>query len=538
MVPPLETGLESQRALIDWLSTPAAHGSDDGPVGRVETHASVVFLAGRHAWKLKRAVRYDYLDYTTAARRRHYLLEELRLNRRTAPAVYRTVRTVRQTTDGRFHIDGNAGRAIDYLLEMTRFDPATQFDRLAERGALDLALMPPLADAMAQLHQAADPRRDHGGAEAMRGVILGNRDGLATYGAGALDGDACERLAEASLAQLARCGARLDARRAQGLVRHCHGDLHLRNACLVDGETTIFDCIEFDDAFSCIDTWYDAAFLMMDLLQRGLDTHANVVLNRYVERTGDIGGLGLLPLFLSVRAAVRAKICATAASLQTTAAEAIRLRDDARSYLDLALDVIAPHTPRLVAIGGVSGSGKSTLARRLAPAAGPAPGAVLLRSDIERKRLFGVAPETPLGPEGYTAEASRRVYATLLDRARAVLDAGHGVIVDAVWPDSNQRDAIASVARDAGVRFTGLWLDAPLGTVSTRLAGGSGDASDATPDVAAAQAQRIAPPAAWTTIDASGEAEAVERAARTIRAVARLTGGRRRRVATRAESGR
>lgn len=514
-------GPESQRALIAWLSSPAAHGLDASEaVERVETHASVVFLAGSRAWKLKRAVRYDYFDYATPARRRHYLIEELRLNRRTAPAIYRAVRAVRRTPDGGFSMgdgDGDGdGRAVDYLLEMRRFDPATQFDRLAERGALDPALMPPLADAMARLHEAAEPRRDHGGAGAMRRVIEGNRDGLATYGAGALDGEACAQLAESSLALLDRLGARLDARRGAGFVRHCHGDLHLRNICLFDGETTIFDCIEFDDAFSCIDTWYDAAFLVMDLLDRGLGQHANVVLNRYLERTGDTGGLAPLSLFLSVRAAVRAKICATAATLQTDAANAGSLQDDARSYLDLALSVMEPGAPRVVAIGGISGSGKTTLARRLAPAVGRAPGAVVLRSDVERKRLFDIPPERPLGPDGYTADVNQRVYATLLDRARAVVDAGHAVIVDAVWPDPETRGKIEAVAHEAGVPFTGLWLDAPFKTLANRLAGRRGDASDATADVAAGQAQRITPPASWIRLDASVDTEAVAEAARDV----------------------
>ncbi len=512
-----ETGPASQRALIAWLSSPAADGlGAAGTVERVETHASVVFLAGSRAWKLKRAVRYDYLDYSTAARRRHYLLEELRLNRRTAPSIYRAVHAVRRNADGRFRIGGHGGPAVDYLLEMRRFDASTQFDRMADRGALDPGLMPPLADAMAGLHEVAQPRRDQGGAEAMCRVIEGNRDGLATYGASALDGAACARLAEGSLALLERLAARVDARRAGGFVRHCHGDLHLRNVCLVDGETTIFDCIEFDDAFSCIDTWYDAAFLMMDLLDRNLGGHANVVLNRYLERTGDIDGLALLPLFLSVRAAVRAKICVTAATLQTDAANAEALRDDARSYVDLALAAMEPGVPRVVAIGGISGSGKTTLARRLAPPAGPAPGAVVLRSDVERKRRFGVAPETPLGPEGYTAEANRRVYEALVERARAVVDAGHAVIVDAVWPDPYWRGAMEEAAREAGAPFTGLWLDAPFQTLPDRLAGRRGDASDATADVAAQQMRRVTPPESWTRLDAARGVEAVAGAAHGV----------------------
>ena len=516
---------DHQRALIAWLSSPAAHGLDAGEsVERVETHASVVFLAGRHAWKLKRAVRYDYLDYSTTARRRHYLLEELRLNRRTAPAIYRAVRAVRRTAEGGFAVEHGQermerdarGRAVDYVLEMRRFDPATQFDRMAERGALDSALMRSLADAMADLHAAAEPRPSQGGAMALRQIIEGNHEGLSLYGGGVLDAGACDHVEAASLALLTRHAARLDERRAAGFVRHCHGDLHLRNVCLIDGAATIFDCIEFDDAFSCIDVWYDAAFLVMDLLYRGLHEHANAVANRYVVRTGDVAGLAFLPLFLPMRATVRAKICATASSLQSNAADAAQLQDEARSYLDLALALIEPRPRRVVAIGGVSGTGKTTLARHLAPAVGPAPGAVILRSDVERKRLFGVAPETPLGPEGYTAEATRRVYAALLDSARAVIDAGHGVIVDAVWPGDEQRNAIEELARDAGVSFTGLWLDAPLDALSARLAARTGDASDATPEVAADQMRRVTAPESWSRLEASLGAEAVAKAARDV----------------------
>ncbi len=458
--PPRATARRSPPASVDqteviaWLATPSAYGLKAGPIERIDTHTSVVFLAGDSAFKLKRAVRFDYLDYSTPERRRWCCLEEVRLNRRTAPELYRGVRDVRRAPDGRLALDGR-GHAIDHVVEMTRFDADAQLDRLAARHALDRALMPRLADAVVRLHEVAERNFDYGGHAGMSAELRGVRKALRTYGRGVLDLEAAERLSAASQGALRRRADLLDARRAHGLVRHGHGDLHLRNICLRDGQPVLFDCIEFNPAFARVDVLYDLAFLLMDLLHRGLASHANAVLNRYIERMEDIDGLVLLPLFLATRASIRAMANATAVPAQSRAEHAAALRVEARQYLELAQTLISPPPPILVAVGGPSGAGKTTLARRLAASIGPAPGALVVRSDIERKRLLGLPIDQRLAPSGYTTGMSRDVYRTLVERAGRVLQAGHGVILDAVFANPVERAALRDAARANRVPFRG-----------------------------------------------------------------------------------
>jgi predicted kinase len=302
-------------------------------------------------------------------------------------------------------------------------------------------------------------------------------------------------------------------RRPQGFVRRCHGDLHLRTVCLINGQPTLFDCIEFSDAVACIDVIYDLAFLVMDLLHRGLGRHAQVVYNEYVAATGDLDGLALLPLFLSALAAVRAKTSATAAKLESDATRRSRRCDEARSYLELALTLIAPPAPRLVAIGGLSGTGKSTLARQLAPGLGAAPGALVLRSDLIRKSLLGAHPLDRLGSEGYTEGMTRSVYRELADRATRATAAGRTVIVDAVFADPRDRSVIAEVATTLDVPFTGVWLEAPLDTRAARVAARRHDVSDATPAILREQLARDIGELSWPTLDAGLGGDALARAA-------------------------
>ncbi len=502
-----------QSDVIAWLATPAAYGLKAGSVERIDTHTSVVFLVGDSVFKLKRAVHFDYLDYSTPQRRRRCCLEEVRLNRRTAPQLYRRVRSVRRAPDGRLALDG-PGWTVDYVVEMERFDADAQFDRLAARHALDWELMPRLADAIARLHEGAVRRFDHGGSAGMSATLRGIRKVLRTHGRGVLDLDAAERLSAACRDALRRRAGLLHGRRDRGLVRHGHGDLHLRNICLRDGQPVLFDCIEFNPALACVDVLYDLAFLLMDLLHRGLAGHATAVLNRYVEHMDDIDGLALLPLFLATRASVRAMATATAVSAQSRAEDADSLRVEAQQYLALAQALIEPPPPILLAVGGPSGSGKTTVARHLAASAGPAPGALILRSDVERKRLLGRPIDERLGPGGYTPATTRDVYRTLAERASQVLRAGHGVIVDAVYADSGQRAWLLDTARANRVRFKGLWLDAPLEVRTARINARTGDASDANAAVAARQMERICTPVSWTVLDAAGDVDGVLEAAR------------------------
>ena len=306
--------IEDQTEIIEFLVSPLTHRGQ--VVDRIDTHTSIVFLVGTRAYKLKRAVRFDYVDFSTLERRRRFCEDELRLNRRTAPALYRRVLPVTRERNGALALDGS-GVAIEWLLEMERFPQEALFDQLASAGTLDLALMAPLADAVASFHAAAERRVDHGGKAGMSWVVEGNASGFAEFGNTCLDPAICARVIDDSRRELDQRGALLDLRRQSGFVRHCHGDLHLRNIVLLDGRPTLFDGVEFNDEISCIDVLYDLAFLLMDLWRRGLPRHANMVWNRYLVHAGNLSAASLLPLFLSCRAAVRAKTSATAARLQT-----------------------------------------------------------------------------------------------------------------------------------------------------------------------------------------------------------------------------
>jgi predicted kinase len=307
-----------------------------------------------------------------------------------------------------------------------------------------------------------------------------------------------------SIAALDRHTELLEHRRRAGHVRQCHGDLHLRNIVLIDERPVLFDAIEFNDRISCIDVLYDLAFLVMDLIRAGHAEHASTALNRYLEQQDELDGLAAMPLFLSCRAAVRAKVHAIEARL----AGADRASEDRRlavEYLRDANAFLKPRAAAVVAIGGFSGSGKSSVAAGLAPGLGLAPGAVVLRSDVIRKRRRGVGPETRLGADAYTPEQNRLVYDALIAQARIALRAGYTVIADAVFGNEVDRAAIDMLAREARVPFTGLWLAAPVEVLKARVGGRAGDASDAGPEVIDRQLAGSTGTVSWTSIDASGD---------------------------------
>jgi aminoglycoside phosphotransferase family enzyme/predicted kinase len=512
--------VEDQSAAIAFLADPRSHGG--AAVERYDTHGAVVVLAGERAYKLKRAVRFPYMDFSTLALRRRACEAELRLNRRTAPSLYLAVEPIVRHPSGELALGGE-GETVDWVVAMRRFASEALFDRMAERGALAPALVRELADAVLRLHGAAEVVRGQGGAAGIARVIEGNDRGLAEAKPGRVDQGARAALKERSAATLARLGPLLEARREGGLVRQCHGDLHLGNVCLFEDRPTIFDAIEFNEQLSCIDVLYDLAFLLMDLEHRGLRALANLALNRYLSEgaragaLGDLAGLAALPLFLACRAGVRAQVAIAVARAQDDGARRARWEAQSGPYLALALRYLDPPSPRLLAIGGLSGTGKTTIARTLAPGLGASPGAVILRSDVLRKHLLGRDALDRLGAEGYGDEITARVYAALRERARQGLAAGQAVIVDAVHAAPAERDAIAAVAREAGVPFDGIWLEATRERLAARLAARRGDASDATPAVLEKQLAYELGALAWRRLDATGAAEEVAaRAAATL----------------------
>jgi uncharacterized protein len=424
---------------------------------RVETHISAVFVGRDTAWKMKKAVALGFLDFTRIEDRARFCRRELEINRPHAPGIYRDVVPLTRGPDGMLR-EGGDGPAVEWVLRMAPIPAEDFLDRVVPTpGLLDA-----VADAVAAMHQAA-PRAKIDAAAALGRILEGNVPSALRAG---LDPERVEAWAAAARAELARVAPALAARGAAGFVRRGHGDLHLGNICLWEGRPTLFDALEFDEALATIDVGYDVAFLLMDLDLRHGRAAANRVLNRYVARTGDAGLVVGLPLWLSLRAMIRAHV------------EAARGREWA-GLLAAAEAHLGSAPARLVAVGGLQGTGKSTLARALAPALGRCPGALVLRTDEARKRRFGLAPEQRLPPEAYAEEVSRAVHEEVFAMARAALAAGHGVVIDAVFLDPRHRAAAEDVARAADLRFDGIWLEAPLDVLRARLAARRGDASDA-----------------------------------------------------------
>ena len=492
---------DDQQDVIAFLSDPSSYGQGVARVEIIETHVSLVFIAGDRAYKLKRDVKYPYLDFSTAERRRQACFAELALNRRTAPALYLEVRGIGRTAAGGINFSP-LGAAVDWVVVMRRFDQALLFDVLAETGGLGPQLMDELADHIARFHAAAERRLDRGGAAEMADIAEMQHQCLAEAREAGFAQERVDKILEKWRERLAAIAGVLDRRRSAGKVRHCHGDLHLRNICLLDGKPTLFDCLEFSEDLASIDVLYDLAFLLMDLEHRGLPHLANRVLNRYLDRTEEDDGLPAMPLFLSLRAGIRGHVTATAMQRAPGVAARAAMALEARRYLDLAHQSLQREPCRLIAIGGVSGTGKSTLAAALAPGLGLPPGARLLRSDVTRKLLLGVAPETRLPPSAYTLEISRRVYDTLCRKAAEGLAAGYSVVIDAVSLTPEERRSFAEVARAATVPFSGFWLEAPAATMAERIRARRHDASDASPEILAVQLRHDPGPIDWVRIDA------------------------------------
>ncbi|MGA7788967.1 MAG: AAA family ATPase [Xanthobacteraceae bacterium] len=500
-----------QDAVFKLLDDPATHNG--AAVRRYETHAAVVFLAGDRALKVKRAVRYPFLDYSTLAKREAACRAELDVNRKFAPQLYRRVVPITRGADGLLALDG-AGETVEWAVEMTRFDEDKTLDRLAERDELDDALAGKLAAAVAAMHARAEPAEAAPWLDAVADFIRDNTAAFRAHGE-LFSATAIDELDRKSNAAFARVRPLLAARGAAGLIRRGHGDLHLGNIAILGGEPIAFDALEFDPIIAEGDVLYDLAFLLMDLVERRLHRAANTVLNGYFtasRRDADCDGIAALPFFMSLRAAIRAKVTAARRDLGA-AGSGDALAQSAKRYFDLALELLAPAKPMIVCTGGLSGTGKSVLARGLAPLLAPSPGALVLRSDVERKARFRIAETDRLPAEAYRSEITDEIYRSLTDKAVRIARAGRSVIVDAVFGLPGERAAIATAAGAAGVGFRGLFLTADLPTRVARVGARGPDASDADAAVARKQEDFDIGPLTWTGIDASRSPEATLAAA-------------------------
>jgi uncharacterized protein len=489
-----------QERVLAFLADPATHPG----VHRIDTHAASVFLEGRRALKIKRAVRFPFLDYSTLEKRKAACDEEIRINRPFAPQIYRGVVPITQAGDGSFRIGGD-GAAVEYAIEMTRFDERQTIDHLADAGPPSPDLIDAMAEAIAASHGVAPPVAAEPWISSIPGIIEGNHAALQT--AACFPAADVRDLREASLAAFHRLRGQLEQRGSNGFVRRCHGDLHLANIVLIEGKPVLFDAIEFDPVMASIDVLYDLAFPVMDFLRYGRHAAANGLLNRYLALTPveNLDALAILPLFLSLRAAIRANVLL--ARLGRRCDDGDDAMRSVLAYFEVAHQAIHPSAPMLVAVGGLSGTGKSVLARAAAPGIAPLPGAVVLRSDVLRKQQFQLHETDRLPASAYQPEITAGIYEILVQRAARVLAQGHSVVVDAVFAHQAERTAIGEAARQLNVRFAGLFLQTDLATRQKRVGGRERDASDATPEIAGIQEKYDIGAVDWAVIDASGTSE-------------------------------
>jgi hypothetical protein len=490
---------EEERQICAFLRNPASHGNGDQPVDVIETHIARVFLVGDEAYKLRKRVHLRFVDFSTLHARHAAAVREMEINRPHAPNIYLSLIPIVRTEDGSFRLNGR-GDIVEWAVHMRRFPQAAVLSRREEQGPLSEDLAKALADMIARYHQDSPIQNAVDGARIMAPVV----DQLASalsYG----HADVAQRLTEAfeSLQPL------LIERGNAGCVRRCHGDLHLGNIVLINDKPVPFDALEFSEALATIDVLYDLAFLLMDLDARGDRQAANAVLNAYVAFQpigGEIEALACLPLFLACRAGVRA-VVAMARTEQLEPEQQSELKAEIHRNALLAQAYLAPPPPVLIAVGGLSGTGKTTLAALLAPYVGPAPGALHVRSDVERKRLFGVPETQRLDRAHYRIGTAHRVYSIVEDKAKRALAAGHAVIVDAVFANEEERANVEAIARDAGCAFVGLWLKAPTDTLIARVEHRRDDASDADRRVVREQLGYDLGTIAWNEVDAAGTPE-------------------------------
>lgn len=502
-------------SLIAALRDPSCYPHAVDRVELEETHISWVLLAGDYAYKVKKPVRLPFLDFSTLAARRRYCEEELRLNRRTAPDLYlevvpivRTARTAGGVAICALGEPAGQREPVEYAVKMRRFAQEDLADAMARRGALGEAQLDALAAALAQFHAAAPKAEGAGRFGAPEGIAapaLGNFDQIAALepAPGPAQAARLARLRAWTAGECLRLRPAFEARRAGGFVRECHGDLHLGNIAFIGGRAVPFDCIEFDPALRWIDVMSEIAFVVMDLLAHRLPQRAWRLLNAWLEASGDYEGIGVLRFYLVYRAVVRAKIARLRGS-----------EDGFRDYLELAESLAHAVRPALVLMHGLSGSGKTTVSQAVLERLG----AVRARSDIERKRLHGLAPQARTGAAIatgiYDAESGRRTYERLADLAAGILEAGYAAIADAAFLERARRDRFRRLAERLGAACVIAHCTAPEATLRRRVAeraARSRDASEAGVAVLERQLEGLQPlapeeQAVAVTVDTETEA--------------------------------
>ncbi|OYZ56231.1 MAG: aminoglycoside phosphotransferase [Hydrogenophilales bacterium 16-61-112] len=466
--------------LIRSLHDPACYDHAAGPVSLIETHISWVLLTGEFAYKIKKPLNLGFLDFSSLSQRLHACCDEVQLNRRLAPALYLDVVPITGTPAAP-RINGT-GETFEYAVKMHQFPPDATLDRLDAEGSMGTRQIDAIATTLGRFHVETCARAGAdspwGSTETVWQPVAQNFAQIAPRLVDAADRQTLDALQRWCATEHARLAPLMAARKRDGFIRECHGDLHLGNLAWVDDQLLVFDCLEFNPELRWIDIQSETAFCYMDLLQRGHSDWAWLFLNGWLERTGDYAGLVLLHYYAVYRALVRAKVAAIRAG-QLAGAERDAALAGVRTLLHLASTLTRPLPVRLDITHGLSGSGKSTVTRGLMQA----PGAIRLRSDVERKRLAGLdalaCSGSGLGQDLYAADATRRTYAHLAQLAGTLMDAGWPVIVDATFTVHWQRDQLRETARSRGVAFRILDFPVAVATLRERILQRTREGNDA-----------------------------------------------------------
>jgi aminoglycoside phosphotransferase family enzyme/predicted kinase len=482
------TPKKSYPPLLQALCKAAVYPHETGVIRLLETHISWVLLTGRYAYKIKKPVSFAFLDFSTLAQRHFFCQEEMRLNRRLAANVYLEVVPITGTPE---HPQfGGAGQVIEYAVKMMQFPEGELFSDRAQCGQLSTGTVDRLAQIIADFHATiarADAGSPYGDSASIRHWFVENFDGIRPL----LNNDRqLQQLADIQSwgdDEWRQKAGLMQSRKQRGYVRECHGDLHLNNITLIDGQPVLFDCIEFNPELRWIDVINEVAFLVLDLLHFGCDGDAYRVLNRYLQLTGDYGGLGVLRYYLVYRALVRAKLALL--RMQQIKDGGLETDNEYTVYAQLAECFTRRAEPTLIITHGYSGAGKSFLAGRLAEQAG----AIQIRSDVERKRLFGYRPQDHSGGGIYSQTAGQQTYRRLAELAKTIIAAGFTVIVDATFLKLAHRTPFRQLASDCGVRFVILDVQASEQALCRRIGERQQDVSEATVEVLQQQLQAAQP---------------------------------------------
>lgn len=457
------------------------------PIHHIQTHISHVFLTGGYAYKIKKDVDLGFLDYTTLEKRKHFCEREVELNRQFAPHLYIETVPVYKASGKHSLIPG--GDIVEYAVKMHQFREEDVLLKVFERGELSGADVLELARQLAHVHAGAgtdDAVAAYGTPDAVRQMATDNMNIVRPFIGRTISAETFAAIESRTNNFFEQHQTLFQKRVKAGRIRECHGDLHLNNICRYEGRLQFFDRIEFNETYKNIDVIYDLAFLLMDIRFRGRADLATLLLNEYLEQTGDYEGALLLPVYLSMRAFIRGEVQSILAS-ESGVDDAVReaAAEEAARYFEFALNALSPSDPRIILVGGVSGSGKSHLARQLAPALE----AIHLRSDAVRKHLAGV-PLYERHHDLYAKEMTEKTYAMLIDLGTRLAQQGRCVILDATWLDVSRRKRVLSTDVPSAIVF----CTADKAELERRIASRGKDVSDADVSVMRDQLKRLEMP--------------------------------------------